>query len=120
MPHSCNDCKQQGPILEALLNQYGAQGLTVVAPTKRFGYVAKGAPALPAVELQYISQILDTHYAVLQKYPVPVSEDNHKRYGVWSTPTLVIVDRAGRVALYNPGRMTKEALEPIIRKLLSS
>jgi hypothetical protein len=65
-------------------------------------------------------EILDTHYGVLQKYPVPVSEDNHKRHGVSSTPTLVIVDRAGRVALYNPGRMTKEALEPIIRKLLSS
>jgi thiol-disulfide isomerase/thioredoxin len=117
--HWCNDCKQQGPILADLLNQYGPQGLTIVAPTQRFGYVAKGAPAGPAVEAQYILQVRDTHFDFLKNHPAPLSEANHKTYGVSSTPTLVLVDRQGRIALYNPGRMTKEALEPLIRQLIS-
>ena len=36
-----------------------------------------------------------------------------------STPTLALLDRQGIVRLYNPGRMTAEALETIIQKLIS-
>jgi thiol-disulfide isomerase/thioredoxin len=118
--HWCGDCKQQGPILAELLNQYGPQGLSIVAPTQRFGYVAGGVPAGAADETRYISQMRDTGYSFLKDQPVPLSEANHKTYGVSSTPTLVLVDRQGRIALYNPGRMTKQALEPLIRQLLSS
>ena len=42
--HWCSDCKAQGPILAKLLDRYQAQGLTIVAPTQRFGYVAGGVP----------------------------------------------------------------------------
>ena len=37
-----------------------------------------------------------------------------------ATPTLVLVDRAGNVALYHPGQMTREELEPQIAKLLAT
>jgi thioredoxin-related protein len=43
-----------------------------------------------------------------------------ERYGVSTTPTIVLVDRRGLVRLYNPGRMTEEALEPIVRRALAS
>ena len=39
--HWCSDCKAQGPILAKLLDRYQAQGLAIVAPTQRFGYVAR-------------------------------------------------------------------------------
>ena len=118
--HWCPDCKIQGPILSELLDKYGIQGLTVIAPTQRFGYVAGGAPAGPEEELGYIQQTRDTHYRFLATLAVPVSEANHKLYGVSSTPTVVVVDRQGIVRLYHPGRMTLEELEQQLRPLLAS
>jgi cytochrome c biogenesis protein CcmG/thiol:disulfide interchange protein DsbE len=118
--HWCPDCKIQGPILSELLTKYQAQGLSVVAPTQRFGYVAGGSPAGPADELRYIQQVRDTHYGFLADLPVPLSEANHLLYGVSSTPTVVLVDREGTVRLYHPGRMTKEELEEHLRPLLAA
>ncbi|MGE3844407.1 MAG: TlpA family protein disulfide reductase [Vicinamibacterales bacterium] len=117
--HWCSDCKIQGPILNELLDQYGPQGLAVVAPTQRFGYVAGGKPAGPAEELAHITEVRSTHYAFLADRPVPLSEANHQIYGVSSTPTMVIVGRDGRIALYHPGRMTKPDLEAVVRRLLA-
>jgi len=118
--HWCSDCKMQGPILARLLMKYGSQGLSVVAPTQRYGYVAGGKEAAPDEELRYIRTVRDSSYGFLANQPVPVSEANHIRYGVSSTPTLVLVDRAGAVRLYHPGRMTEEELEPIVRGLVAA
>jgi thiol-disulfide isomerase/thioredoxin len=118
--HWCSDCKIQGPILAELLEKYRTQGLAVVAPTQRFGYVAGGRPAGPDEELRYIQQVRDAHYGFLTDVPVPVSEANHKLYGVSSTPTVVVVDRQGIVNSYHPGRMTKEELDQQLRPLLVS
>ncbi|MGE0450622.1 MAG: MbtH family NRPS accessory protein [Vicinamibacterales bacterium] len=118
--HWCPDCKIEGPILADLLAKYQTQGLTVVAPTQRYGYVAAGAEAGPDEELRYIQQVRDTYYGFLAELPVPVSEANHKLYGVSSTPTVVLVDRKGIVRLYHPGRLTKEELEQELQPLLAA
>ena len=60
--HWCGDCKTQGPILEALVNKYKSSGITVVAPTQRFGYVEKRKPADRAEELAYIERVRDQFY----------------------------------------------------------
>jgi thiol-disulfide isomerase/thioredoxin len=117
--HWCSDCKQVGPVLAALADKYRSRGLVVFAPTQRFGYVAGGKEAPADEELRYIDQVRQQFYPVLAGQPVPVSEANHLRYGVSSTPTLVLVDRAGIVRLYNPGRLTMEQLEPKITALLN-
>lgn len=116
--HWCNDCKAQAPILAALASKYRDQGLVIFAPTQRFGYVAGGKPATPEDELLYIDQVRETSYPVLAGQPVPVSEANHLRFGVSTTPTLVLVDRAGIIRLYHPGRMPMEQLESRVRTLL--
>jgi thiol-disulfide isomerase/thioredoxin len=116
--HWCADCKAQGPILATLVDRYGAHGLAIVAPTQRYGYVAGGEAATPETETPYIESVRATHYPMLAKVPIPVSEANHRRYGVSSTPTLVLVDRAGVVRLYHPGRMTEAELDPLVRRLV--
>jgi thioredoxin-related protein len=49
---------------------------------------------------------------------VPLSSENFKIYGVSTTPTLVLIDRAGIVRLYRPGRMTYEELMPHIKRVM--
>jgi thiol-disulfide isomerase/thioredoxin len=116
--HWCPDCKIEGPIIARLLEKYRSQGLAIVAPTQRYGYVTEGRPAPPHEELAHIIQVRDTYYAFLRDEPVPVSEANHKVYGVASTPTVVLLDRGGLVRLYHPGRLTEEELDAAIRRLL--
>ena len=116
--HWCPDCKVEGPILQKLYEKYRIQGLTIVAPTMRFGYVAGGKAAPPDEELRYIVQIRDQFYPWLAELPTPVSAANHQRYGVSSTPTLAIVDRSGVIRTYNPGRLTEADLETRITALL--
>jgi thiol-disulfide isomerase/thioredoxin len=117
--HWCPDCKIEGPILAKLFEKYQADGLAIVAPTQRYGYVAGGAPASSDEELRYIVQIRDKYYAFLANLPVPVSVRNHERYGVSSTPTIVMLDRQGLVRLYHPGRMSEEELDAQLRRLLN-
>jgi thiol-disulfide isomerase/thioredoxin len=117
--HWCPDCKEQGPVLANLVQRYGQQGFTVFAPTQRFGYTQRGKQASPDEEKRYIDEIRRTHYAVLEGQSIPLSAANHLRYGVSTTPTIVLVDRAGIVRLYHPGKMSEEQLDPLVRKLLA-
>jgi len=117
--HWCPDCKIEGPILAKLLDKYRSQGLTIVAPTQRYGTVAGGATASPEEELRYIVEVRDKHYPFLANLPVPVIAANHERYGVSSTPTITILDREGVVRLYHPGRLNEEQLESHLRPLLA-
>jgi len=116
--HWCGDCKTQAPVLARLLDRYGGQGLVIVAPTQRYGYVAGGRKAPPDEEKAHIEQVRRTVYGQLPDMAVPLSQANLDRYGVSTTPTLVLVDREGLVRLYNPGRMTEEALDPHVRRAL--
>lgn len=117
--HWCPDCKAQGPVLEALLDKYKSTGLTLVAPTKFYGYVARREPAGPDVELPYLTGIRDSVYPWMKTVPVPISEQVFAQYGVSTTPTLVLIDRAGNVSKYNPGQLTTEQLEPLIQKIVA-
>ncbi|MGD9906277.1 MAG: thioredoxin fold domain-containing protein [Vicinamibacterales bacterium] len=116
--HWCPDCKAMSTVLDGLLTKYRDQGLTIVAPTQRYGYVARRAPAPPAEEMAYMAKVRDETYPWLAREWVPVSAENIKNYGVSTTPTVVLVDRGGVVRLYHPGQMTLEELEPHIKTLV--
>jgi thiol-disulfide isomerase/thioredoxin len=117
--HWCPDCKNQAPILGDLQARYGRDGLTVIAPTQRYGYVARGREAGAREENAYIEQVRAQYYGFLDPKTVTLSTANHMRYGVSTTPTLVVVDRRGVVRAYHPGNMTREELDPLITKLLA-
>jgi thiol-disulfide isomerase/thioredoxin len=116
--HWCPDCKAEIPIVEKLMAAYGPLGLVVVAPTQHYGYVAGGADAPPAVETRYIGEVFAKYYAGLGPVEIPLSEDNFRRFGVSTTPTLVLIDGNGIVRLYNPGAATYETLSSRIESVL--
>ena len=116
--HWCGDCKAEEPILERIKAEFEPKGLVIVAPTQKYGYVAGGEDAPPDVELRYIEQIRRERYAGLITAPAPVSEENFRRYGASTTPTLVLIDRAGIVRLYHPGAMTYEELRARVESVV--
>jgi thiol-disulfide isomerase/thioredoxin len=118
--HWCGDCKHEGPIISQLSSEFAPKGLTVVAPTQLYGYAAQGEDAKPKDELAYIAQVWQHYYPELQSVPVPISKTNFINYGASTTPTLVLLDRKGRVALYHPGLMQYEDLRTAIEKTLSN
>jgi thiol-disulfide isomerase/thioredoxin len=116
--HWCGDCKAEGPVIAQLSSEFGSRGLMLVAPTQLYGYAAQGEDAAPKDELPYIQGVWQHFYPGLHGAPVPVSKENFNLYGASTTPTLVLLDRAGRVALYHPGVMPYEDLRAAIEKVI--
>jgi thiol-disulfide isomerase/thioredoxin len=108
--HWCSDCKNEVAIVQKLMANYGPRGLVVVAPTQHYGYVAGGRDATPDVETKYIGDVFARYYAGLGSVEIPLSEANFARFGVSTTPTMVLVDEQGIVRLYNPGNASYDVL----------
>jgi thiol-disulfide isomerase/thioredoxin len=117
--HWCGDCKREGPILSELSSEFASKGLQVLAPTQLYGYAAAGEDAKPKDELTYVGKVWQQYYPALQNVPVPVSKANFDRYGASTTPTLVLIDRKGNVALYHPGLMPYDELKNAIERALA-
>jgi len=115
--HWCGDCKSMAGTLAELRSAYKDKGFTIVAPTQRYGYVAKRATADPQTEIAYIGQIVKEFYGSVD-WTVPVNNESFASYGTSTTPTIVLIDRQGIVKLYHPGQMTRAELEPHIRALV--
>jgi protein-disulfide isomerase len=91
-----------------------------VAPTRRYGYTADDEHAPPAKELEFIKRVYERYYAQIPNAGVPVDAANFERFGVSTTPTIVIIDRHGVVRLYHPGVMDAAELRSAIEPLLAS
>ena len=118
--HWCPDCKAEAHVLARIRNEYGAHGLVFLAPTQKYGYVASGADAAPAVETAYIEQVRRTYYSGLIDAPAVVSEANFTRYGASTTPTLVLIDRGGIVRTYHPGAMSYAELKAAVEQVVNA
>jgi thiol-disulfide isomerase/thioredoxin len=116
--HWCGDCKRQMPLLADLRKEFAGRDFVLIGPTQRYGYAEGGREVGPEEELKYIDSVRKGFYAPLSGMPVPVSEETFKRYGASTTPTLVLIDKAGIVRLYNPGNLTADQLKAAIMKLL--
>jgi len=114
--HWCGDCKAEVPIVARLRQEFAPQGLVVIGPTQLYGYAAQGADATPAQERQHIDAVRQRYYASLLDMPVPLSQKNFKTYGASTTPTLVVLNRAGQVSMYHPGALVYEDLRAAIEK----
>jgi thiol-disulfide isomerase/thioredoxin len=116
--HWCPDCKFEAPIIAQLRSEYAAKGLKVIGPTRFYGYTAQEEHASPADELKYIDAVRHRYYGALLDMPVPINTSNFNTYGASTTPTLVLVDRAGKVAWYHPGALPYAELKAEVEKVV--
>lgn len=114
--HWCADCKAEVPIIARLRQEFAPSGLVVIGPTQLYGYAAQGTDASPTQERAYIEAVRQRYYAGLLDMPVPLSQQNFKTYGASTTPTLVVLNRAGQVDLYHPGAMPYPELRAELEK----
>src|SRR6202790_2463820 len=117
--HWCADCKAEAPIITQLRSEFSSKGLQVIGPTRRYGYTAQIEHASASDELQYIDAVRPRFYAGLLDMPVPISKYNFDTYGASTTPTLVLLDRAGKVAMYHPGALPYDQLRAEIEKVVA-
>ena|SRR5580698_2235232 len=115
--HWCVDCKGEAPIITRLRSEYAGKGLQVIGPTRLYGYTAQIEHASPSDETQYIDAVRHRFYSGLLDMPVPISKYNFDVYGASTTPTLVLLDRAGKVAMYHPGALPYDELKAEIEKV---
>ena len=117
--HWCGDCKGEAPIITQLHSEFAPKGLTVLGPTRLYGYTAQIENASPSDELAYIDAVRHRFYAGLLDMPVPISKYNFDVYGASTTPTLVLLDRTGKVAMYHPGALPYDQLRAEIEKVIA-
>jgi thiol-disulfide isomerase/thioredoxin len=117
--HWCGDCKAEVPVIARLRQEFGPKGLVVLGPTQLYGYAAQGADATPAMERGYIESVRQKYYASLLDMPVPLSKQNFNAYGASTTPTLVVLNRAGQVAMYHPGALSYDELRSALQKAVA-
>jgi thiol-disulfide isomerase/thioredoxin len=117
--HWCGDCKAEAPIVTQLRSEFAAQGLTVLGPTRFYGYTAQLEHASPSDELAYIDAVRHRFYAGLLDMPVPISKYNFDVYGASTTPTIVLLDRTGKVSMYHPGALPYDQLKGEIEKVMA-
>lgn len=117
--HWCGDCKAEAPIITQLRTEFAPKGLTVVGPTRLYGYTAQVENAAPKDELAYIDVVRKHFYSGLLDMPVPISKHNFDVYGASTTPTLVLLDREGKVAMYHPGALSYDDLREQIEKVVA-
>ncbi|HVT58214.1 MAG TPA: TlpA disulfide reductase family protein [Thermoanaerobaculia bacterium] len=113
----CGDCRASAPTVAEVRARFGPRGLSVVAPTRLWGFEHDGVKATPAEERAEISRVLREEYKMAD-LPVPVDADALVRYGASATPTFVLIDTRGIVRLFAPTRMTYAALAAAIEPLL--
>lgn len=117
--HWCGDCKAEAPVITQLRSEFSSKGLQVIGPTRLYGYTAQTEHASPSDELQYIDAVRHRFYSGLLDMPVPISKSNFETYGASTTPTLVLLDRAGKVAWYHPGAVPYGELRGEIEKVVA-
>ncbi|HKF01202.1 MAG TPA: redoxin family protein [Candidatus Sulfotelmatobacter sp.] len=117
--HWCADCKAEAPIITQLRSEFAGKGLNVIGPTRLYGYTAQIEHASPSDELRYIDAVRHRFYSGLLDMPMPISKYNFETYGASTTPTLVLIDRAGRVAWYHPGAVPYGELRSEIEKVVA-
>ena len=108
------------PSLRSSRANCAPKGLVVIAPTRLYGYTAEDENAAARDRDRVCRQSVRAYYSGIPNARVPLDAGNFERFGVSTTPTIVLVDRRGIVRLYHPGVMDEASLRAAIEPLLTA
>ncbi|MCC7340453.1 MAG: hypothetical protein IT170_05145 [Bryobacterales bacterium] len=115
--HWCSDSRTQARAVARVRQTFG-EALTVVAPTRLFGFTTKGNLVEEAVELAHLQEIRQIDYPDLGTCPIPFGIENFDRYGASTIPTMAGIRADGSVAFYHAGILKAEDLEKRLREFI--
>jgi peroxiredoxin len=107
----CEPCRFEMPIIQKVHNRHKDAGLDVVA-------VALDGEPLKGSVLGFVRQEGYTFKVLIDELDSKEMFKAADPYGVAGTPTIYLVDRAGRIALAKAGRLKEEELEKAIQAVL--
>jgi len=100
----CGPCTLQAPILERIAKRYEKQGLVVLG-----------------VNVDDPPEVARSH-ALKQRLSYPIvmdtSRDASRKYSVEKLPSLVVIDREGRVVKYMTGLVDEASLDEVVASTL--
>lgn len=115
--HWCDPCIKDFPFYNMLQEKYARKGLVVIGITKYYGYFGKSEQLSPEAELAELKKLRAQHHL---KYGLMlVTQKNFDAYGVTALPTVVILDRRGKVQFIRTGG-GDQAVEGIVKELLAN
>jgi thiol-disulfide isomerase/thioredoxin len=114
----CGSCLKAMPHLVELQRRYGPQGLQVVG----IAYEQDKQPAARAARVQAVCQRLDVNYPVLVADDVAAACPVKQKFGIHLYPTLVLLDKSGRVLWRSEGAEPQDLrrLENLLKTQLAA
>lgn len=107
----CEPCRAEMPVIQKMHEKYREAGLEVAA-------IALDGEPLKGSISGFIKQEGYTFRVLIDELDASEMFKVADPYGVAGTPTLIILDRAGKVALARAGRLPEEELEKAIQAVL--
>ena len=118
----CPPCRQVIPTLAKDYNELKDKGLVVIGFTKLYGSYRDDIQNKGQVEAEEEKKLIQGFVERWQlAYPIAISDkgEDFNDYGVSGIPTMVFIDKAGRVYEVKVGSGDEAALTAKIRKLLA-
>jgi len=119
----CGPCRMIIPILTEAYRQYKDAGLVVIGYTKLYGdysdELGKKGQVPKQEELYLIGEFVKRNTI---NYPVAISHEglSMRNYSILALPTMVFIDRQGKIAYIEVGAGKPQAIKDKIAKLLEA
>jgi len=107
----CEPCRFEMPLIQKLYEKYREKGLDVLA-------IALDGEPLKNSIAGFVKQEGYTFRVLIDELDAQEMFKVADPYGVAGTPTIYLVDRAGKIDVARAGRMKEEELEKAIQKVL--
>ena len=113
----CKPCFSSFPELTEWHQTYGRQGLQIIGVTRYYGE-ARGFSADKESEFAFLQQFKRAE-RLPYTFAVAKSEENHRAFGAYALPTMVLIDKKGVVRYIKTSSGTEKEVEEMIQKLLA-